>query len=100
MSTASDLIERMEHETGQRIDADDPNNMAMAGLFGALSRMMGKLSHDERDDVAAGLLIVHQTTPEYRNEQESRQMIASLLSSGISPDTIRDMFTAKSALHK
>ena len=92
MSAASDLIERMERETGQRIDSDDPNNMAMAGLFGAVARMMGKSNHDERDDVVAGLLIVHQMTPEYRNEQESRQMIASLLSSGLSPDDIRAMW--------
>ena len=92
MSAASDLIERMERETGQRIDSDDPSNMAMAGLFGAVARMMGKSSHDERDDVVAGLLVMHQMTPEYRNEQESRQMIASLLSSGLSPDDIRNMW--------
>lgn len=92
MSAASDLIERMERETGQRVDADDPNNMAMAGLFGALTRMMGYSSHDERDDVVAGLLIVHQMTPEYRNEQESRKLIASLLAGGLSPDDIRAMW--------
>jgi len=39
----------------------------------------------------AGLLVMHQMTPEYRNEQESKQMIASLLSSGLSPDDIRNM---------
>ena len=89
MSAGSDLIERMERETGQRIDADDPNNMAMAGMLGAIARMMGESSHDEYDDVVVGLLIRHQMTPEYRNEQESRQMIASLLSSGMSPDDIR-----------
>lgn len=68
MSAASDLIERMELETVS-IDSDDPNNMAMAGLFGAVARMMGKSSHDKRDDVVAGLLIVHQMTPEYRAER-------------------------------
>ena len=92
MSAASDLIERMERETGQRIDSDDPNNMAMAGLFGAVARMMGKSSHDERDDVFAGLLVIHQMTPEYRNEQASRKMIASLLAGGLSPDDIRSMW--------
>jgi len=92
MSAASDLIERMERETGQRINSNDFDNAAMAGLFGAVARMKGKSSHDERDDVVAGLLIVHQMTPEYRNEQESRQMIASLLSSGLSPDDIRAMW--------
>ena len=54
MSEASDLIERMERETGQRIDSNDGDNMAMAGLFGALARAMGKSSHDARDDFAAG----------------------------------------------
>ena len=91
MSAASDLIERMERETGRRINFNDFDNAAMAGLFGAVARMMGKSSHDKRDDIVAGLLIVHQMTPEYRNEQESREMIASLLSSGLSPDDIRAM---------
>lgn len=41
MSEANDLIERMERETGQRIDSNDFGNTAVAGLFGALARAMG-----------------------------------------------------------
>ena len=88
MSTASDLIERMEQETGQRIDSNDGDNLAMAGLFGAISRLMEQSppSYREHDDVAAGVFIQHQMTPEYRRKQESKELLARLLSSGMSPD--------------
>ena len=61
MSEASDLIERMEKETGQRIDDNGGDNFAMAGLLGAMVREMGKSpkSYKERDDVAAGVVIKH-----------------------------------------
>ena len=90
MSEASDLIERLERETGRRIDANDGDNLAMAGLFGAISRVMGKspATYTERDDVAAGLLIRHQMTPEYKREQESKAMLANLLRAGLSPDDL------------
>ena len=92
MSAANDLIERLEAETGKRIDDNDGDNMAMAGLFGAVSRLMGQSppSYQERDDVAAGVLIRHQMTPEYRREQEANQVMASLLASGMSPDDVKD----------
>jgi hypothetical protein len=93
MSAASDLIERMERETGQRIDSDDPNNMAMAGLFGAIARMMGKSSHQERDDVAAGVLIQNRMSPEYQRKQEDCELLASLLQMGLSPDEVRDLIS-------
>jgi hypothetical protein len=56
MSTASDLIERMERQTGQRIDDNSGDNFAMAGLFGAIAREMGKTpsTYRERDDVRRG----------------------------------------------
>ncbi len=94
MPDASDLIERLEKETGQRIDDNDGDNLAMAGLFGAISRIMGNSppSYREEDDVVAGLLILHRMSPEYRNEQESRQMIASLLAMGMSPDQVKELF--------
>jgi len=93
MTAASDLIERLESETGQRIDDNDGENLAMAGLFGAMSRLLGRSpqGYRERDDVAAGVLIRHQMTPEYRREQESRQMLAAALSAGMSPDVIKDL---------
>lgn len=91
MSAASDLIERMEQETGSRIDSNNGDNLAIAGLLGALARIMGKSSHDERDDVAAGVVIRHQMTPEYKLEQESERMMAAMLAVGMSPDDINDL---------
>ena len=93
MSKANDLIERMEAETGQRIDDNDGDNNAMAGLLGAMARMMGKTpsSYREEDDVAAGLLIRHQMSPEYARKKEGDRMLAEMLRSGMSPDSIADL---------
>lgn len=93
MSTASDLIERLEAETGQRIDDNDGDNLAMAGLIGAVSRIMGKSpsTYRERDDVAAGLLIKYQMSPEFQREQERNELIASMLIGGASPDDLKDL---------
>ena len=93
MTAANDLIERLERETGQRIDDNDGDNLAMAGLFGAIARAMGQTpsSYRPSDDVAAGVLILHQMTPEYEAEQASKQMIADLLVGGVSPDTLKDI---------
>ncbi len=93
MSKASKLIERLEAETGQRIDSNDGDNLTMAGLLGAISRLMGKSpsSYRARDDVAAGLLIKHQMSPEYEREQESKKMMAELLASGLSPDDVKGL---------
>lgn len=80
MSEANDLIDRLERETGRRIDDNDGDNLAMAGLFGAISRLMGKSppSYTERDDVAAGVVIRHQMSPEGQQEQENRAALAAL----------------------
>ena len=93
MSKASDLIERLERGTGQRIDDNDGDNMAMAGLLGAMSRLMGKspTTYQERDDVAAGVLIKHQLSPEGQREQASRDMLAEMLRGGMSPDDIKSL---------
>ncbi len=71
MSKASDLIERMEKETGQRIDDNDGDNNAVAGLSGAIAREMGKTP---KDDVAVGILI-----------------LAEMLLAGISPDDTKKL---------
>lgn len=88
MSAANDLIVRLEAEAGQRIDDNDGDNLAMAGLFGAMSRLLGQSpsTYRERDDVAAGLLIRHRMSPEYQHEQESKRALADLLIAGLSPD--------------
>ncbi len=93
MSASSELIERMEKETGQRIDDNGGDNNAMASLMGAMSRALGQspASYTERDDVVAGLLIRHQMTPEYKQEQESKRMMAQMLAGGMSPDEVKGM---------
>lgn len=62
MNEASNLIERMERETGCRIDDNGGDNLAVAGIFGALAREMGNLpkGYKEHDDVAVGTVLRHQ----------------------------------------
>ena len=91
MSEASDLIERMERETGQRVDSNGGDNMAIAGLFGSMAREMGGSRHAKRDDVAAGVVIRHQMSPEGKAEQGQKEMLACILTDGVSPDTLKDI---------
>lgn len=93
MSAASDLIERMEKENHRRIDDNEGDNNAMAGLLGAMSRLMGlsPASYGPKDDVAAGLFIKYQNSPEYKRKQESEQVMADMLASGMSPDDIKQL---------
>lgn len=93
MSAASDLIERLEAETGQRIDDNNGDNLAMAGLLGAMSRLVGQSppSYTERDDVAAGVLVKHQMSPKYRQEQESEELMVAMLAGGMSPDDLKGL---------
>ena len=93
MSEANDLIERLEKETGQRLDVDDPNNMVVVGLLGAMSRMLGQSppSYTEKDDVAAGVLLRHQMSPEHAEEQRQKEALLALIQMGFSPDDIANM---------
>lgn len=94
MSVASDLIERIEKETGQRVDCDNGDNLATAGLFGAMNRIMGQASsmYTQKQDVAAGVLIKNQMTSEYEQKKESERVMVSMLSAGISPDDVKSLF--------
>jgi hypothetical protein len=93
MLTANDLIERIEKETGQRVDDNDGDNLAIAGLLGAMSRLLGQspASYTERDDVAAGVLIKHQMSPEGQHEKESKEIMAAMLVGGLSPDDLKNL---------
>lgn len=86
MSAASELIERMERETGQRVDSNGFDNNAVAGLLGAMLREMGQSRHRSRDDVAAGTLARYQMSPTGQAEREANEMFVNLLLSGLSPD--------------
>lgn len=85
---ASELIERLEAETGQRLG--DEGGMVVAGLLGAMSRALGQSppSYQERDDVVAGLLIQHQMSPEGQARRAEREMLADMLRGGMSPDDL------------
>ena len=85
---ANDLIERLEEETGQRIDDNDGDNMAMSGLFGATSRLLGQSppTYRERNDVVAGMVIRYRMTPAYLMDLERDKIAARLLALGFSPD--------------
>lgn len=93
MSEASDLIKRLERETGQRIDDNDSDNNAMAGLMGAMSRELGQSprSYRERDDVAAGIVIKHQMSLEGQHEKEMKEILAQMLADGMSPNDIKSL---------
>ena len=77
MTDANDLIERLEKETGKRIDDNNGDNLTMAGLVGAVFRLMGQSpsTYRERDDVVSGLLIKHQMSPEYQQEQDDKEIL-------------------------
>ena len=79
MSEASDLIDKWESETNSR--ATDAGSMAQAGLVGELARLMGKSTHDERDDLAAGILLTpspESIEAERRKEAMAKFFLASL----------------------
>lgn len=97
MSDAGDLIDRLERETGQRIDDNGGDNLAIAGLFGAMSRLLGQSppTYRERDDVAAGLYIRHQMSPAGQREEEAKKLLAELLASGMSPDDAAALMSGK-----
>ena len=85
----ANLIERMEAETGQRWDSNNGDNAALAGIFGACARALGQSRHNPHDDVAAGVLIRHQMTPEYKRKQQADELMAELLINGFSPDDLK-----------
>lgn len=93
MSRASDLIERMERETGERVDSNNFDNNAVAGLLGALARMMRQIppSYTEKDDVAAGILIKHQMSPRGKAEKQTKEMFAELILNGMSLDDAKSL---------
>ena len=82
------------YETEDELDEAIVEIMAIITLWLAWSRLMGQspASYTEREDVAAGLLIKHQMSPEYRSEQESKKMIAEMLAGGMSPDDIKALW--------
>jgi len=93
MSTASNLIERLEAETGQRIDSNGGDNNSMAGLFGAMSRLLGQspATYKEHDDVVAGLVIKHRMSHKYKREQENSKLLAEMLTNGMNPNDIEGL---------
>ena len=85
------LIEQWEEETGQRWDSNGGDNLAMAGLMGTMSRMLGKSNQQPKDDLVAGMLIQHQMSPEGQRQAAEKEAgleaFMGLLGMGVSPDT-------------
>lgn len=91
MSAASDLIERMERETGQRIYDNDGDNNAVAGCIGAIARMMGNTAHtdyadDPKIDVPVGMYIKATSTPEYKARERSKELMLEMFMAGLTPN--------------
>lgn len=86
MNKATELILEMEEKAGQRVDENGFDNLAMAGLFGAIGRAMGINKHLPKDDVAAGVVLRHQASPEFEHVKKMDEMLASAISAGIPPD--------------
>ncbi len=93
--TAAEFIERMERETGCRVDDNNFDNIAMAGLIGNLARQLGHSNHRSHDDVAAGVVLRHKMSPEGKAQERAGQALAHLLCSDVSPD---DLYTLDKAL--
>lgn len=53
----SDVIERLEHEMGCRVDSNGGQNDVTASLMGMMSRALGQSNHQPKDDVIAGTVI-------------------------------------------
>lgn len=103
MSEADDLITRAEEIAGCRWD--DPNNSnGLAAVFGAIAREMGKagmgpmaqhprsMLSTDRDDVALGVLIQHEMSPEGQRKREADEMMIAMLRAGLSPDDLGALF--------
>lgn len=87
-----DIIEEYEKEYGCRVEADNFLNNAFTALVGMVAREMGRSSFDARDDLAVGTLILSEA---YKRRQDDMELFASLIRSGVSPDTIINLFGKK-----
>jgi hypothetical protein len=93
METAGDLIERMEREAGCRVDDNDGNNLAVAGLMGAMARLMGKTAHtdyanDPKMDIPVGMYIQATNTPEHRAREAAGRAMAEMLCAGMPMEAV------------
>jgi hypothetical protein len=88
---SNNLIEQMEARAGCRWD-DPENPAARRMLFAAVARAMGQNPYSEKDDYTVGMLLEHQIEQELSGEAKHKrqgdQMMADMLLSGVSPDTL------------
>ena len=71
---SENMIEKWERETGQRWD--DKSGMALSGITGEIARLMGYSTHDQRDDLVAGILLT--PSPEAEARERAKKMQAEL----------------------
>ena len=88
---SDNLIEQWENETGQRWDSNGGDNLTMAGIMGTMSRLLGKSAQQPKDDLAAGMLIQHQMSPEGQRQAAEKEAgidaFMMLLGMGVEPKT-------------
>ncbi len=89
MSATNGLIEKIERESNCRVDDNEFDNPAIWKLLGCISRELGKSprSYTERDDMAAGALIMHR-----KEEDHFRKLLVNMLIGGADPDALGDLF--------
>lgn len=88
---ANALIEKVEREMGCRIDDNDGDNNAMTALFGAIAKALQGQPYGTETDFAAGIVVQHQLSDEYRRQKEADAMLSRMLVAGISPDDVRKL---------
>jgi hypothetical protein len=94
-SAATNLIEEIERQTGNRIDANDYNNNGMTMLLGAMAGILEGTRTSYRDDYARGVVAQYHLSAEYKQKQIADQMLGDLLMNGFAPD---DICSIKNAL--
>jgi hypothetical protein len=88
---AADFIEDAERRAGARWD--DPDNPAgLYTLLASVARAMGTNPHSERDDYVAGMSLAKQIQDELTGESARKRaadnMLVSMLTAGMPPDTL------------
>lgn len=79
---ATELIEKVEGETGVRFDSNGFDNSAMTMLFGAIANAMANPDKDILEDAFAVGTIVKS------KRDSSREVLGRLLEVGMTPDSI------------
>jgi hypothetical protein len=88
----TNIIEKIEEQTGQRYDSNDGDNDTMTTLYGMLAiALSGNDVYKESDAFPVGVYLKHQMSPEGNAEREAGRHLKNLILSGLSPDMIHKL---------